>query len=82
MHFLAQYAQTEYNQSYGLVALFLLLGLMVICIPRPRRADFINPEEERKKKIERAQAKKKKRKDKKKKKKAKSKPKPKPKPAS
>ena len=74
MLFLAQYTQTEYGQGYALVALFLVLGLLLICVPRPRRADFIDPEEERRLQAERVR-KKQLRKASRKKKKKKKKPK-------
>ncbi len=34
------YEQREYAIAWGLVLLFLLLGMLVVCIPRPRRRDL------------------------------------------
>ena len=66
--FLAQqYDQTEYGMGYLLVAAFIVLGLLAICVPRPRRSNFLDPEEEKKLKAEKARRKKKKKKKKKKK---------------
>ncbi len=44
------YAQTEYLTAYGLVAGLVLLGLLAVCIPRPRQKHFIEPEQVEKKK--------------------------------
>lgn len=41
--------QTEYHLAYLLTAAFVLLGLLLVCIPRPRKADFEDP---RKKKLQ------------------------------
>ncbi len=37
------YDQTEYGLAYGLIFAFLLLGILVVCIPRPRKKGFIDP---------------------------------------
>ena len=37
------YDQTEYGLAYGLIFAFLLLGMLVVCIPRPRKKSFIDP---------------------------------------
>jgi hypothetical protein len=34
------YEQREYAIAWGLVLLFLLLGMLVVCIPRSRRHDL------------------------------------------
>lgn len=34
------YEQQEYALAWGLVFLFLLLGMLVVCFPRSRRLDF------------------------------------------
>jgi hypothetical protein len=36
-HFLMQ---PDYSLAYTLVALCLLLGILVVCIPRPRKIDI------------------------------------------
>ena len=44
------YEQTEYLYAYGLIAAFLLLGMLVVCIPRPRKKGFIDPQQAEKEK--------------------------------
>ena len=44
------YEQTEYLYAYGLIAAFLLLGMLVVCIPRPRKKGFIDPKQAEKEK--------------------------------
>jgi hypothetical protein len=44
------YEQTEYLLAYGLVAALLLLGVLVVCIPRPRKKGFIDPQQAEKEK--------------------------------
>ena len=39
------YEQQEYLLAYALVFAFLILGMLVVCIPRPRKKGFINPEQ-------------------------------------
>ncbi|MDE0936653.1 MAG: hypothetical protein ACKVHR_11135 [Pirellulales bacterium] len=39
------YEQTEYLIAYGLALAFLLLGMLVVCIPRPRKKGFIDPQQ-------------------------------------
>lgn len=39
------YAQSEYLTAYGLVIGLILLGLLAVCVPRPRQKHFIEPEE-------------------------------------
>ena len=39
------YEQTEYLLAYAMVFAFLTLGMLVVCIPRPRKKGFVNPEE-------------------------------------
>ena len=42
--------QTEYFLGYALTFAMILLGTLVVCIPRPRKAKFLTPDEERKQK--------------------------------
>ena len=42
--------QTEYFLGYSLTFAMILLGLLVVCIPRPRKAKYLTPDEERKQK--------------------------------
>ena len=67
------YNQTEYGLAYGLVFAFILLGMLVVCIPRPRKKGFVDPaeaaKEKRLKQRQKMQAKTKKKSDKIKKKK-------------
>ena len=67
------YDQTEYGLAYGLIFAFILLGMLVVCIPRPRKKGFIDPaeaaKEKRLKQRQKAQFKSKKKSDKVKKKK-------------
>lgn len=67
------YDQTEYGLAYGLIFAFLLLGMLVVCIPRPRKQGFIDPvdaaKEKRLNQRQKAQAKAKKKSSKLKKKK-------------
>ncbi len=69
------YAQEEYTLAYALTFGFLLLGLLVVCIPRPRKSEFVDPvQAEKDKKLkqrDKALARKKKKSNKKKKKNAK-----------
>ena len=37
------YEQTEYGLAYGLVTAFLVLGMLLVCVPRPRKKDFPDP---------------------------------------
>ena len=53
----ADYKQTEYLAAYGLVAAFLVLGMLVVCVPRPRRAEDLDPEALAKLKRQRAKEK-------------------------
>ena len=39
------YAQTEYLAAYGLIIGMVLLGLLAVCVPRPREKHFVEPEE-------------------------------------
>ncbi|MDG1873364.1 MAG: hypothetical protein P8J27_05610 [Mariniblastus sp.] len=69
------YEQTEYLYAYLLVFACLLLGMLMVCIPRPRKNVFVDKEQaakdkalksrqkiagKKKKKAEKAKAKKKK----------------------
>lgn len=38
-------AQTEYFVAYALIIGMVVLGLLVVCIPRPRTKHFVEPEE-------------------------------------
>jgi hypothetical protein len=42
--------QTEYGLAYLLTAAFVLLGMLLVCIPRPRKKDFEDPRKAGKKK--------------------------------
>lgn len=39
------YEQKEYLLAYALVFAFLILGMLVVCIPRPRKKGFVTREE-------------------------------------
>lgn len=39
------YEQKEYLLAYGLVAAFLILGMLIVCIPRPRKSEWVEPEQ-------------------------------------
>ena len=41
------YTQTEYGLAYALTLGLLFLGLLVVCIPRPRRKELYDPEAEK-----------------------------------
>jgi hypothetical protein len=41
-----QVVQTEYAVAYALVAAMVLLGLLAICIPRPRKKNVIESKED------------------------------------
>ena len=36
------YEQKEYLLAYALVFAFLILGMLIVCIPRPRKKGFFN----------------------------------------
>lgn len=38
------YPQTEYLLAYALVFAFLILGMLIVCIPRPRKKGFVDPD--------------------------------------
>ncbi len=44
------YEQTEYLLAYLLVFAFLILGMLIVCIPRPRKKEFVDKETEAKQK--------------------------------
>jgi hypothetical protein len=48
------YNQSEYLMSYALVAAFVVLGMLVVCIPRPRKAKYLTKEQLAKEKIRKA----------------------------
>ena len=39
-------AQTQYTLAYALIFAFVMLGFLIVCIPRPRKEVFRSPEEE------------------------------------
>ncbi|MEM9411496.1 MAG: hypothetical protein AAGA30_10305 [Planctomycetota bacterium] len=41
-----QQGQTEYMAAYALTIGLILLGLIAVCVPRPRVKHFVEPEEE------------------------------------
>lgn len=45
-----QIVQAEYTMGYALVAAFLILGLLLVCVPRPRKKDLPGREKDSKKK--------------------------------
>ena len=44
------YEQTEYALAYGLTFACIVLGFLVVCIPRPRKVADLTPEEAAKEK--------------------------------
>ncbi|MEE2827307.1 MAG: hypothetical protein VYE64_11825 [Planctomycetota bacterium] len=42
------YNQTEYGLAYALIFGLLTLGLIVVCIPRPRKKDLYDPKTQKK----------------------------------
>jgi hypothetical protein len=44
------YEQQEYLLAYAMVFAFLILGMLVVCIPRPRKKGFVDPEQAAKEK--------------------------------
>ena len=68
-------AQTQYTLAYALIFAFVMLGFLIVCIPRPRKEVFRSPEEEQeaKKRAENQKAKAKRNKGKGKRKKSKKK---------
>jgi hypothetical protein len=48
------YNQSEYLMSYALVAALVVLGMLVVCIPRPRKAKYLTKEQLAKEKIRKA----------------------------
>ncbi|MCH2184045.1 MAG: hypothetical protein MK108_18760 [Mariniblastus sp.] len=43
------YNQTEYGLAYALIFGLLMLGLIVVCIPRPRKKELFDPNKQKKK---------------------------------
>lgn len=37
------YEQSEYAMAYALTAGFVVLGMLLVCVPRPRKSDFADP---------------------------------------
>lgn len=52
------YDQKEYFLGYSLVFAFLILGMLVVCIPRPRKSEYLTAEQEAKAKQKRLKEKK------------------------
>lgn len=48
------YNQSEYMLSYALVAAFVILGMLVVCIPRPRKVKYLTKEQLAKEKTRKA----------------------------
>ena len=44
------YEQQEYMLAYAMVFAFLLLGMLVVCIPRPRKKEYLDPQQAAKEK--------------------------------
>lgn len=44
--------QSEYFAAYALIIALVLLGVVVVCIPRPRQKHFVEPTEDEDKKKE------------------------------
>ena len=40
---LLMYTQTEYGMAYALIFGLIVLGLLVVCVPRPRKKDLFDP---------------------------------------
>lgn len=38
------FEQTEYLLAYALVFAMLILGMLLVCVPRPRKKGFMDPE--------------------------------------
>ena len=51
------YEQKEYLLAYGLVAACLLLGMLIVCIPRPRQSEVVDKEQAAKDKKNKARQK-------------------------
>ncbi len=51
------YAQTQYLFAYALTFSIVVLGLLVVCIPRPRKAAYLTPEQAAKEKKQKAKQK-------------------------
>lgn len=42
--------QSEYTMAYALIIGLVVLGLIVVCIPRPRTKHFIEPDQQQEEK--------------------------------
>lgn len=42
------YTQTEYGLAYALIFGLLVLGLLVVCVPRPRKKELFDPDANKK----------------------------------
>lgn len=51
------YEQKEYLLGYALVAAFLLLGMLLVCVPRPRKSEVVDKEQAAKDKKQKARQK-------------------------
>lgn len=43
-------AQQEYALGYALTFFMMFLGILLVCLPRPRKAKYLTPKEEEKEK--------------------------------
>ena len=43
-------AQQEYGLGYALTFCMVMLGVLLVCLPRPRKAKYLTPKEEEKEK--------------------------------
>lgn len=39
------YEQKEYLLAYALTFAFVILGFLIVCIPRPRKSEWVDPEQ-------------------------------------
>jgi len=42
------HTQTEYGLAYALIFGLLVLGLLVVCVPRPRKKELFDPKANKK----------------------------------
>ena len=48
------YTQSEYLMAYALVAACIVLGMLVVCVPRPRKKKYMTRQQIAKEKIKKA----------------------------
>ena len=48
------YNQSEYMMAYALVAACIVLGMLVVCVPRPRKSKYMTREQIAKEKTKKA----------------------------